>query len=656
MSKVNTENKKSNAIGAFLEQYSFLMGIVLIIIAWPVMTICLKPFIERLGDLSLFIYNTEFFNQKVFAPAGMLDYICSFLNQLLFTPWSATLLLTALFAAAYMATVRLFELKGINSLLALIPIALLICTVTGYGHNIYFIKNQNLFFTSTIGFLFALCTAACINKCNKSLVCKLIATVLAGTAGYLIAGAYALLGLAITAVMSIADKNAQIAGKDAQIADRLAVAGCAILVILVFPLFFCKQYTAGIEFVNFTTYNSCNTVPFILLSLFTVALTFAKQTNNSKPILELCCTLAATLLAIIIFNGIDKQFATELKMFRALENENYQEVLNLYDNYADKCNATNKKEYSKLKNEFSGKQREERINILSEYYRLTYKSPSRTMSQFRLIALGRTGQIGTKLFASMTGEIDRDSKLSYSTMLYEYGPTFFNNWGVFSSAYIWASGNSIHSGWNYYNLKEAVVALMLKGDNELAGKYIDILCATKIYRKWAEEQKQYMQNGTADKNSKYNYMLALNCPRKDQYISSSNNMEQFLMNHFSVWDNQPGTNNITKEYAEYAMLWAMYSQNIQTFWKALNSYIIANKSTELPRFYQEAVYLYSSIEQQSELLKIIEIDKDVVQKHNEFRRFITRNQNLHMFEMRDACYRQFGSTFYYFYYFTKNFI
>lgn len=653
MSKVNTENKKSNAIGAFLEQYSFLMGIVLIIIAWPVMTICLKPFIERLGDLSLFIYNTEFFNQKVFAPAGMLDYICSFLNQLLFTPWSATLLLTALFAAAYMATVRLFELKGINSLLALIPIALLICTVTGYGHNIYFIKNQNLFFTSTIGFLFALCTAACINKCNKSLVCKLIATVLAGTAGYLIAGAYALLGLAITAVMSIADKNARIAGKDAQIADRLAVAGCAILVILVFPLFFCKQYTAGIEFVNFTTYNSCNTVPFILLALFTVALTFAKQTNNSKPILELCCTLAATLLALILLNGIDKQFATELKMFQALEKENFEKVLEMYDDYAGKCISANKKSYISLKKSISGQKRTKQADILSGYYRDTYKTPSRTMSQFRLIALGRTGQIGSKLFSSMTGEIDRSSKLSYSTMLFEYGPTFFNNWGVFSSAYVWASGNSIHSGWNYYNLKESVIALMLKGDNELAGKYIDILCATKVYRKWAEEQKQYIQTGTAATNSKYRYMQALDCPRENQYISSSRDIESFLVHHFALWDKQP--EKITPEYAECAMLWSIYSQQIPEFWTAFNKYMEITDATHIPRYYQEAAYMYATLEQPA-LLEIFPFDKEIANTYKDFDRFAQKNRQLTAVEMRNECFKKFGSTFFYFYFFVRNFL
>lgn len=649
MSRTNTEKKGENAISAFLEQYSFLIGALLIAIAWPLMTICLKPLIERLGELSLFIYNTEFFNQKIFTPAGPLDYICSFLNQLLFTPWLASLLLTALFAAAYTATVRLFELKGSHTLLALIPIALLVCTVIGYGHNIYFLKNQNLFFTSTIGFLFALCIAACAKKCNTCLTCKLITVILAGTAGYLIAGAYALLGLAIIAAMSITDK-------EERLTDRLAVTGCSILVILVFPLFFCKHYTAGIEFTNFATYKDCNTVPFILLAIYTVALTFAKQTNNYKPLLELCCTLVTALLALIIFNGIDKQFATELKMFRALENENFQEVLNLYNDYADKCNATNRKEYAVQKKEFSGKQREERINLLSEYYRIIYKSPSRTMSQFRLIALGRSGQIGTELFTSMTGEIDRDSKLSYSTMLYEYGPTFFNNWGIFSSAYVWASGNSIHSGWNYYNLKESVITLMLKGDINLATKYIDILASTKVYRKWAEEQKQYIQNGNASKNSKYNYMLALNCPRKDQYISSSNILERFLMNHFAIWENQPDSKNITKEYAECAMLWALYSQNIQVFWKALNNYIIANQSVEIPRFYQEALYLYSSIEKQPELLKIIDIDKEVIQKYNDFLRFMTINNNKHMFETREACYKQFGTTFYYFYYFTKNFI
>lgn len=653
MSKTDIQKNQKNTAGAFIDKYSYKAGLLLIAITWPIITLCLKPFIERLGDLSLFIYNTEFFNQKVFTPAGTLDYICSFLNQLLFTPWLAALLLITLWLAAYALAVRLFELKKSHTILALVPIALLLCTITGYGRNIYFLSNQNIFYTSTIGYLFALCIATCSKKCSKCLTCKLVTIAIAGTAGYLIAGTYALLGLAITAVMSIADKNASIAGKDAQIADRLAVAGCAILVILVFPLYFCKHYIAGIEFVNFTTYNCCNIVPFILLAIYTILLAFSKQLNDKKTVLEFSCAIAASVLAIILTNGVDRQFATELKMFQALEKENFEKVLEMYDDYAGKCISANKKSYISLKKSISGQKRTKQADILSGYYRDTYKTPSRIMSQFRLIALGRTGQIGSKLFSSMTGEIDRSSKLSYSTMLFEYGPTFFNNWGVFSSAYVWASGNSIHSGWNYYNLKESVIALMLKGDNELAGKYIDILCSTKVYRKWAEEQKQYIQTGTAATNSKYRYMQALDCPRENQYISSSRDIESFLVHHFALWDKQP--EKITPEYAECAMLWSIYSQQIPEFWTAFNKYMEITDATHIPRYYQEAAYMYATLEQPA-LLEIFPFDKEIANTYKDFDRFAQKNRQLTAVEMRNECFKKFGSTFFYFYFFVRNFL
>ena len=101
------------------------------------------------------------------------------------------------------------------------------------------------------------------------------------------------------------------------------------------------------------------------------------------------------------------------------------------------------------------------------------------------------------------------------------------------------------------------------------------------------------------------------------------------------------------------MLWAMQTQDIQTFWNQLAKWIYTHPSEKLPLYYQEAAYLYGNLENGRGLSGIV-FSPEVTRKFNEFMQFTQRHPVRSIDEMSYLYQKNFGDTFYYYYYFVRN--
>ncbi len=620
------------------DKLNSLVCICLIVAVWPVLAVSSAPLLEHLGDFSFFVGTADFFSQKVFAVAGFLDYLCLFLNQLLFYPWLAALLLTALLVAVYFLSLSIFRIDKQNPSIALVPVALLLATVTGYGRHLFLLENMNVFYSSAIGFLISLCITQCIMRCN-GFICKLIALSVAGIVGYLLFGVYALFGLLLFFCKTVSDS----------LRDRKTLVLCLVtlLIVALLPVFFNCQYFAGLHLMDFVDNKNCNVLPYILLAVVSVVLCFIPVKGYTGYALALVC--------LLFLCGGGKEFRTEINMHSALEKENWNKVLSLYSNYSDYCTKLNDKKYAALQKRSDKLKRQDKIKLLEDFYENDYKTPNRAMAQFRLIALMRTEDVADGLFNSLEGILDRKDE-SYSTRLsYVYGAEIMNNWGMFNCAYVLSESYRVHAGTNYYNLKESAKSLMLAGNYKLATKYLMVLASTGKYDKWAKQHLDYIQSGELSQagRSRYNHELSLAVQRDDVFLQKDR-VEMILMNAFVLWK-QPDIENVTPQYSLSAMLWALYSQQIPEFWNAFTQYLIVNREAKMPLSFQEAAYLYAKLEQ-PELLQTLPFDASVVKKYQAFDRYVQKNSNLTQVEMRHYCSKEFGNTFFYFYYFVRNFI
>ena len=95
----------------------------------------------------------------------------------------------------------------------------------------------------------------------------------------------------------------------------------------------------------------------------------------------------------------------------------------------------------------------------------------------------------------------------------------------------------------------------------------------------------------------------------------------------------------------------MRIQDIPRFWERLLYYVDSNDFKTLPHAVQEAALLYSTLENKKTNLPY---DKSVIENYERFDSFVKNNPVRNIKESAYPYSQKFGSTFYYFYYFTRN--
>jgi hypothetical protein len=632
----------------FARHERWFWAALLFAVLFPVLAFFFRDVLARFGDLSLFIYDRSFFNETVLKPAGFLEYISAFLAQVLFIPWLGALIAVLLWEAIYWLSLKAFDIPKGWSVLALVPVAALLLTVMGYGDKVNVLLYRNVFYTATLGFL-AILAILLICKRIRKYALKMVIIAVAAVAGYLLFGAYGLLGAAL-AVLSEVSHNRSAVKAIYGFFDVVLLAAIAFL-----PLAFGRNWFAGVPIVEFYQYDKVNVLPYGILAVFAVqgALMFRGRLRDEEgyrpgSLIGSLAILAVTVLVSCLLWEADADYRAETSMYYALENQDYQKVLKLYDKVVKREDAANARSYAKLMKQVKPLGGDDRRNLFAQYYFETYEKPSRLMTELRMLAIQYMGESGNLLFSAPQGLVSAED----TPFVSQYGPTIYRYWGLFNSSYVWSTATSIHGGWSYYDLREAALAMLLAGNNIVAAKYLDILDNT-VCSRWAERHREYLTE-TAKLREDYAAHYSLDCPREDQFYSENGEIELKILEHFALFG-QPDVEVMTPEYSECSVLWAMLSKDMDAFWQALDNYYGVNNIPDtLPRYYQQAAYLYSVLTG-SGIADNLPIDDEVRRQYDSFATYMTTHQGS-VNELREASYKRFGKTFFYFYFFVDNYI
>ncbi len=102
-----------------------------------------------LSEQSLFVPGHSFWEETT-ATSGVAGWLGCFLTQFLHIPWLGALLLILLWVGIYYAAVRAFSLKGVWTLLALIPLTVLLCQEISHGYHVFYLKSEGVAFVPTL--------------------------------------------------------------------------------------------------------------------------------------------------------------------------------------------------------------------------------------------------------------------------------------------------------------------------------------------------------------------------------------------------------------------------------------------------------------------------------------------------------------------------
>ena len=278
--------------------------------------------------------------------------------------------------------------------------------------------------------------------------------------------------------------------------------------------------------------------------------------------------------------------------------------------------------------------------------------PTRPMWLYKNIALLNQGRLATNWldYPCLTQmPAMRDSAMV--PMVEMAGPMLYFLHGSIEYAYRWSMENMVEYGPSMKRLRLMVHCALIKEEWALAEKYLDLLAKTTFYADWAAERRRYVRHPElVEKDPLYALPLKLSQSRVNLLDGDKSRCEEYIVNSYTS-----GPVNRCKEVAELGVIYALQSQDIGRFWNRFPFYAVLTDGEPMPLLFQQAVYLFVTLEPQSAPGSAFPFDKSVIDDYN---RFNQRAQQLALQGVAEAdlpmaMWREFGKTYYWFYFFCR---
>lgn len=573
----------------------------------------------KVQEKNLFLCSLLFFKEQLVVPGGMLTWLGTFFTQFLYLPWLGVLMLCGWWWLLMWLIKRTFRITNRWSILMLIPVALLLLTNMDMGYWIFMLKLRGHFFISTIGTT-AVVALLWVFRClpDKYLYRATYIFVVCAL-GYPLLGIY---GLAAALLMSVWSWRIS---STRTVAVILSVV--AVLSIIAIPLF-CYRYIyyqinlanifwAELPLFYITEEYPAYYIPYYLLALFFVilAVTYRSDRQSVKPMKKLYYLLCQGVIAVLVVAGVYQFW---------MKDENFHRELAMQHRIS-KCDWT---------------------GVLEEA--VTQKDePTRAIVMMRNLALSRLGRQGNEMFLYKNGSKEYAAPFVMRLMLVA-GPLIYYQYGMLNYCNRLCMEMGVEFGFRTEDYQLLVNCALLENDQPLARKYLGILKQTIFYRDWAEQAGTLLGHPDLIAKDTEREPITHMLHYKNVLSGDQGYTESFLMKQLarSTYADDP----IFQEQCLLATLW---TKDIKQFWQRFNDYIKLHPQGPMPRYYQEAAYLYSMEDDRTDVSRL---PFDAIIKDS-FERFATSLSNYDGLDVeiaRKELYPFFGDTYYYDYYTMSN--
>ncbi len=613
-SRLQASNKQ------LLQAMPWIGGILFTLFAGIVLVGMNSDYLFTVQERSLFLANPVFFQEQTAVPGGIFHWAGCYLTQFFYYPVLGSALLILLWLATYTVILKTFHLRNGWSVLALIPLFALLCSIVDLGYWLYNIKIQGYWFSESLLFL-AMMSGIWASRRLHGKWRPLFLTIWIA-AGYPLMGWYALMGgavMVITYSLRSCEKRY----------ERWLLPLWGGLLIVAVPLFWYYYFsqmrledTWVYGFPMFRAEKATSLItstPFFVIAAFVLLIPFLNFKDNhrysiSATLLAFCGITAGCLLTLWA-NFSDYNYHAEMRMYRHTEEGEWNKVLDEAAAIPDR--------------------------------------PTRQMVILKNIALMHTDELGTRAYHFDNGGRLPHTRDDLKVHMVQTGtPMIYYQYGKFNFATRWAIENGVEFGFKVNDLKILARCALLTGEMEVADKYISLLEQTTFHTNEAAMLRELYRHPERIAGEEQ-FKIPAELHRHDTNTLDSDNglCEIYLLHNFS------NTMNIdSKLLQEVTLNYAMISKNIQLFWPRFFQYATLHQNEPMPIHYQEAAFLYGTLEKNSFIngmpfdRKQIEIRylyfQNTVQGH--LRRGLTEEQTGELVKA------EFGDTFWWFYFFCNN--
>lgn len=560
-------------------------------------------FLYMIQELSLFQPTRWGFMQALQQPAGIVLYGSQFLTQFFYYPWLGAgifLILGVLFQGLLIRSCRL---PAFAWSLTFLPLAALIAGGTSLGYMIYHTSRPEVLFSQLLGMLGSIGLFYGFSVIRS---CKIPCFLVVVLVGYPLLGAWGLIAGGLCLLAGIKGKITYTSAcwqGIGGIGSMVAVPWLYRIVYTHTPV--SELYTVGLPPLWLQGHVVVSYTVWILLGgILMLLVAFGDKWKTEKYPFGL--TGAALLLSVTIIVGMsykDKNFRTEIAMYRVMDRRNWNEM--------------------------------------PELYRQSAMEPSRFMVLARNLGFYRLGLAGQRTFTMPDGT--RQADAPFQVGLEQIGGEwFYYHYGLINYAYRWGMEKMVKWGMRARELKLMAKCALLKGENALAVKYLKTLENTLFHRPWA---KYYLAFATGGRQltDDLEFRAILPLYRATNLLDNDRrNVELYLLDQLSFLDNG------TPEGVEVSLLANMMEKNkLKTFMR-FSAY--AATHADLPVHYQEAALLFAFLTHK-DIDGIERFDMQVLRRFRAFMDLWKRQGERVQLEDELLFRKDFAATYWYYYLF-----
>ena len=562
-------------------------GVVIALVSWYFLYVCNADVMYFLQDRGWWNSTEMFWNECMRLPGGVLSWTGAFMTQFFYYPALGCCLLIGLWLLSFWLAKRLFGIANEWSFLLFIPIAALLCCIIQQGYWVYIQPYIDFTFFHSLGFLTALLLASLpygklpLNEHLQNATAVALIVIVAA-AGYYPLGIYALLASAMIGMRLLTRHPAW----------GLVALVTVVLTIWLVPLLEAADsmlirpnelWLCGLHRYEYKQIiDSSMEWPqyALLLSALLIPL-LAKVKGAGKLLVSqgaMLVTFAAIIAALYSRNFSDYNFHAELRMQRAVDEQNWNDVL---------------REARKAK-----------------------EPVTRQMVLFRDIALLNNGSLNESRYTYNNKSISQTAiadsiRLRMSDMS---GELIYYNFGETNFAIRRAIERCMHTGYSYHTMRLLTNSAIVNGEFDNARKYLRLMSKSLFHKQWAQETETYLGDTTRiAASNRYRIPMTLYKNGSELVGTDEEYVESTLMKKWMY------TDTMDPDAQAFALSCAMQMREPTVFWAQVQRYFVIHDGGRFPTHVQEAMlFYYYELKSQGVNLSVVKFDDRILQRYQDF--------------------------------------
>lgn len=578
--------------------------------------LCLESdLLWKVQQQNLFLYSSLFLKQTMVTSGGMLSYLGTFFTQFFYHPWIGVVMLCSWWWLLMWLVKRTFQIPDRWMVLTLIPVGCLLIANMDLDYWIYVIKLKGYFFSATIGTTAGVALLWLFRILSHNLWLRIGFIVLTAAIGYPLMGVYALVTILLMGIWTWRLTDSR---KENICLSAVALLTCIVIPLVYYRYVYYQTHFNDIYLTALPTFTITETlhayyIPYYLLALYflfmvVVRLNPTKPIKPIKPILLQSLLLSALIACVWHFWYKDDNYHHELRMQRCIEQADWQGVID---------------EGKKQKGE-----------------------PTRAIVMMHNLALSRMGLQCENMYLFPKGSKKTNTPLP--VFMYNIaGRLIYYHYGMMNECHRMCMEEGVEYGWSVELLQYMARNAVFNKETRAATKFLNLLRQTHYYGDWADRMERLINNPDLMTNDMETGPITHMLHYPDVQSAGDGFVEKNLMEILSKTDaNEP-------YFQEQAVLAAMWTRNTADFWARFEQYINLHPNRPVPRIFQEAAYLFGSMEKLP-FTEELPINQDV--KEN-LRGFIQTMQQCNWkpnAQVRNYLYQRYGTTYFFEFFFLKD--